>query len=178
MSSCSCSVLSRVVRFRQPNFGKSFLVRNLSSSSPPHPSKSSPSEEVPPPLSSPVPPLLNVVEKDLVRVQSQPYPKDDWTNVTERILSQIGRGLHRQKYHPLGMLKHRIAEFFYKNFHGRSMRSPMFSVFDNLNPVVTTVQNFDSLLGISFIISDTLVIVIVHWWSFMRWDFSNLQSLL
>jgi hypothetical protein len=75
------------------------------------------------------------------------YPKDDWSNVTERIQSQIGRNLHLQQYHPLCHIKRRITDFFYKNFPSRSNRSPLFSVFDNISPVVTIGQNFDSLLG-------------------------------
>lgn len=93
------------------------------------------------------PPPVNFIYSDRVSINNQSYTKDDWTNVTDRIVAQVGRNLHLQKYHPLSLIRERIVDFFYKNFHGRSKRTPLFSVFDNLHPVVSVEQNFDSLLG-------------------------------
>ncbi|KAE8597826.1 hypothetical protein XENTR_v10016616 [Xenopus tropicalis] len=73
------------------------------------------------------------------------YPRDDYTNVTSKILSKVGKNLHNQKYHPLWLIKERIKDHFYKEYVGR-FGNPLFSVFDNLSPVVTTEQNFDRLL--------------------------------
>lgn len=57
----------------------------------------------------------------------------------------MSRRLHQQKNHPLYLIKERIKSHFYKKFVGRT-GNPIFSVYDNLDPVVTTHQNFDCLL--------------------------------
>ncbi|XP_006864173.1 PREDICTED: phenylalanine--tRNA ligase, mitochondrial [Chrysochloris asiatica] len=73
------------------------------------------------------------------------YPQDNYTNLTRKILSKVGRNLHNQQHHPLWLVKERVKEHFYKQYMGR-FGTPLFSVYDNLPPVVTTWQNFDSLL--------------------------------
>ncbi|XP_058438366.1 phenylalanine--tRNA ligase, mitochondrial isoform X2 [Marmota monax] len=73
------------------------------------------------------------------------YPQDDHTNLTQKVLSRVGRNLHNQQHHPLWLIKERVKEYFYKQYVGRS-GTPLFSVYDDLCPVVTTWQNFDSLL--------------------------------
>ena len=74
----------------------------------------------------------------------QRYPTDSWTNVTPHILSRLGLNLHRQKNHPLGHLSNRLREYFHQ-FYNPGHLSPKFSVVDNLSPIVTTDQNFDSI---------------------------------
>ncbi|XP_043364301.1 phenylalanine--tRNA ligase, mitochondrial isoform X1 [Dermochelys coriacea] len=73
------------------------------------------------------------------------YPRDDYSNVTEKILSKVGKNLHNQRYHPLWLIKERIKDHFYKQYIGR-FGTPLFSVYDDLSPVVTVEQNFDRLL--------------------------------
>lgn len=73
------------------------------------------------------------------------YETDAWTNITPKILSYIGRNLHTEKYHPIGLLKRRIVDFVYGRFRN-ARGNPLFSVHDTLSPVVTIRQNFDSLL--------------------------------
>ncbi|XP_020286519.1 probable phenylalanine--tRNA ligase, mitochondrial [Pseudomyrmex gracilis] len=77
-------------------------------------------------------------------ILGQKYAIDDWTNVSPNIIAKLGRNLHVKKYHPLSHLRQRIVNYFYSQF--RSSGTPSFSVFDNINPVVTVGQNFDSLL--------------------------------
>lgn len=72
------------------------------------------------------------------------YPADSWTNITPAIIQKIGRNLHREKHHPIGLIKLRIQNFFYSNYVKRG--NPIFSVYDNLNQVVTIEQNYDNLL--------------------------------
>ncbi|CAB1349459.1 unnamed protein product [Coregonus sp. 'balchen'] len=62
-----------------------------------------------------------------VKVLGHSYPCDDFTNVTSKILAKL------------------IKAHFYRAYIMRS-GNPLFSVQDNLSPVVTTKQNFDSLL--------------------------------
>lgn len=75
----------------------------------------------------------------------QKYSRDDWTNITPNVLTKLGKNLHVKQYHPLSHLRQRIVNYFYKQFRSKS-GTPAFSVYDNICPVVTTAQNFDSLL--------------------------------
>lgn len=83
--------------------------------------------------------------KQSVKVLGQTYDCDKYTNVTPKILSKVGRNLHNRPHHPLWLIKERIKSYFYSAYIGR-WGNPLFSVFDNLSPVVTVEQNFDSLL--------------------------------
>lgn len=80
----------------------------------------------------------------VLRVGEKDYPTDDYTNVTPKIISYLNRNLHLKKDNPLSLVRQRIVNYFYKSFTNRG--NPLFSVYDNLPPVVTTKQNFDDLL--------------------------------
>ncbi|XP_078137127.1 phenylalanine--tRNA ligase, mitochondrial [Sander vitreus] len=86
-----------------------------------------------------------VIGQDSVEVSGHSYPRDDFTNVTPKVLDKVGRNLHNQSHHPLWLIKERIKTHFYSAYVGR-WGNPLFSVHDNLSPVVTVEQNFDSLL--------------------------------
>jgi phenylalanyl-tRNA synthetase alpha chain len=77
-------------------------------------------------------------------INNRSYPTDSWTNVNPHILSRIGQNLHRQKNHPLYHLSYRLRQFFHQYRDSRKL-SPKFSVIDDLSPIVTTEQNFDSI---------------------------------
>lgn len=87
------------------------------------------------------------VNKDLheLVLLNQKYVTDNWTNITSNIIDKLGRNLHVKQYHPLSHLRQRIINYFYGQFRNKS-GNPSFSVFDNISPVVTVAQNFDSLL--------------------------------
>ena len=101
-------------------------------------------------------------------VQGNTYQTDEWTNVTPRILSLMERRLHLQPNHPIGLIKQRIIDFMYGKYNN-VRGNPLFSVhqvsatkherqstnfikivyyiyLQNLGPIVTTYQNFDTLL--------------------------------
>lgn len=80
-----------------------------------------------------------------VVVLGKRYKKDDYTNVTEKVLSYLGRNLYIQEFHPLSLVRQRIIHYFYKQFVN-TRGNPEFSVYENLSPVVSVEQNFDSLL--------------------------------
>ncbi|KAM7390024.1 hypothetical protein PAMA_008273 [Pampus argenteus] len=86
-----------------------------------------------------------VIGQESVEVLGQSYPRDDFTNITPSILAKVGRNLHNQSHHPLWLIKERIKAHFYSAYVSR-WGNPLFSVHDNLSPVVTVEQNFDSLL--------------------------------
>ena len=67
------------------------------------------------------------------------------TNITPRILSKLDDRLHLTAKHPLHHIKQRIVNFMYSRYKG-NRGNPLFSVFDDLNPVVSVEQNFDELL--------------------------------
>lgn len=79
-----------------------------------------------------------------INVNNKEFVCDDYTNVTPKIKSYLGRNLHLKKDNPLSMVRQRIVNYFYKSFTHRG--NPTFSVYDNLPPVVSTKQNFDDLL--------------------------------
>lgn len=78
-------------------------------------------------------------------ILGQTYKTDSWTNVRPKILEKVGQNLHMKKNHPLNLLKKRIENHFITKYFGR-FKDPLFSVYDNISPVVTLEQNFDSLL--------------------------------
>ncbi|KAL7305420.1 hypothetical protein TKK_0002163 [Trichogramma kaykai] len=80
-----------------------------------------------------------------IELLGQKYATDEWTNVTPKIIEKLDRKLHITKNHPLSHVRQIIANHFYKSYTNRG-NNPLFSIYDNLSPIVTTKQNFDSLL--------------------------------
>lgn len=87
------------------------------------------------PLKAQVPLVINDVS----------YKHDDWTNLKPRIQTYLNRNIYLQQNHPLSIIRKKIVDYFYKSFVS-NRGNPLFSVVDNLNPIVTPEQNFDSLL--------------------------------
>ena len=54
------------------------------------------------------------------------------------VLDKIGRNLHNKENHPLCIMKNMIQEYF--------QTVADFEIYDDLSPVVTTIDNFDKLL--------------------------------
>jgi phenylalanyl-tRNA synthetase alpha chain len=67
-------------------------------------------------------------------VEGQKYPKDEWSNVPNAILSKVPRRLHLKEGHPISTLRALIESHF-----------TGFSYLNSLSPIVTTKQNFDDL---------------------------------
>lgn len=82
---------------------------------------------------------------DVITVNQKEFKTDNWSNVTPKILSFIDRNIYLQHNHPLSLIRQRINEYFYKSFTNRR-GNPVFSIHDNLSPVVSIEQNFDNLL--------------------------------
>lgn len=62
------------------------------------------------------------------------------TNLTPRIINNLGNHKHRIPNHPIEIIKNEIYKFF------DSQTGITFAKFEDLNPVVTVEQNFDSVL--------------------------------
>lgn len=78
-------------------------------------------------------------------VNNVTYKRDDWTNLKPRMQSYLNRNIYLQDNHPLSILRKKIVNHFYKSFVN-NRGNPQFTVVDNLSPVVTLQQNFDSLM--------------------------------
>lgn len=83
--------------------------------------------------------------KNEIFVLGNVFLRDDYTNVTEKILSHVGQNVYLKKCHPLSLVRQRIINYFYKAF-ANSRGNPEFSIYENFSPVVSVEQNFDSLL--------------------------------
>ena len=91
-----------------------------------------------------------------ITVHGNKYNYDDWTNITPKILSLSERKLHLNPKHPLGLIKQNIINYVYSRYNQNQFgavyrnpahgKSPLFSVHQNLSPIVSIQQNFDSLL--------------------------------
>lgn len=75
----------------------------------------------------------------LSRWMSSTFPSVDLAspdcNVTDQILSKIGKHLHTQPQHPLGILRKKIVDYW----------GPQFRAVDHLSPFVSVEHNFDLL---------------------------------
>lgn len=87
---------------------------------------------------------VNSSEKTLDLFRQQ-YERDSWTNITPKILSHLDRNLHLKQNHPLSIIRKKIVNYFYGAYLN-PRGNPLFSVYDNLSPVVSIEQNFDNLL--------------------------------
>jgi phenylalanyl-tRNA synthetase alpha chain len=70
---------------------------------------------------------------------------DPANNISARVAEKVGRQLHLMRRHPLNTIKTKIEAHFAARAAALSMPSP-FTVFDRLDPIVTTKANFDDLL--------------------------------
>ncbi|KAL8695136.1 MAG: hypothetical protein Q9218_000304 [Villophora microphyllina] len=64
------------------------------------------------------------------------YQTDSWTNVPNSVISLLPRRLHLQSSHPIALTRELIESRF---------RSPIYTHYNDLSPIVTVAQNFDSL---------------------------------
>lgn len=84
-------------------------------------------------------------ENDTLTLLGTTYKTDHMTNIGPNIINKLERKLHLCKNHPLEIIKTKIRDYFYGNFRSR-FGGCLFASIDNLNPIVTVHENFDSLL--------------------------------
>ncbi len=80
-----------------------------------------------------------------VKILGNVYLRDSMTNVTPTIASLVDRKLHLSPQHPVNIIKQRVVQHFQKTYVSRTGNA-VYAHFDDVSPVVTTEQNFDSLL--------------------------------
>jgi|SaaInlStandDraft_3_1057020.scaffolds.fasta_scaffold72247_2 phenylalanyl-tRNA synthetase alpha chain len=66
--------------------------------------------------------------------------RNKYCNIPNTIIDKIGRNLHLQKGHPLHIISNRILDYFL------SLKDYDFKVYNNFEPYVHIVENFDKLL--------------------------------
>jgi len=71
-----------------------------------------------------------------IRIKGQTYSKDSQTNATYTILNKVDRNLHLKQNHPIYITRKIIEQSFPKK---------LYTLYNNLSPIVTVEQNFDSL---------------------------------
>jgi len=83
-----------------------------------------------------------------ITIRSQTFQTDKkWFNVSKNVTKLLERGgMHHDRYHPIGLLSTCIQNHFNWTYRQNGNTTPTFTIIDNLHPVVTTKQQFDSLL--------------------------------
>lgn len=79
-------------------------------------------------------------DEPLTLALQTPHP---YRNITPVILEKVGKNLHRNDKHPLGIIKSKIEE--YCNQYTQEKGQTKFEIFDNLSPLVNTKNCFDDL---------------------------------
>lgn len=77
-------------------------------------------------------PLLS----EKLQLLGETYQTDSWTNVPQSMLRAVGRNLHKNENHPVGIVRSLIEE----RLNGMGYTS-----YNDFSPVVSTYLNFDSL---------------------------------
>jgi len=88
---------------------------------------------------------LYCTSPETININNKSYIRDNRTNISPKILSHVGRNLHLIPEHPLNLIKGKIVNYMYKKYRG-NRGNPQFSLIDQMDPVVSLQQNFDSLL--------------------------------
>jgi len=82
---------------------------------------------------------------NVVTLLGKEHPVDGMTNVTPRICSLVGKNLHLVPQNPVNIIKQRVVHHFHKTYVSRTGNA-YYAHFDNVPPIVSTEQSFDSLL--------------------------------
>lgn len=77
----------------------------------------------------------DVIQESTLEILNVKYDRDEWTNITPKIISYIGQNLIEKKSNPLSLVAQNIRHFFTD-----------FDTFSFPSPVVDLEANFDSLL--------------------------------
>ncbi|KAM7208479.1 hypothetical protein V8F20_001160 [Naviculisporaceae sp. PSN 640] len=75
-------------------------------------------------------------KKSEIKVNGKTYTTDSWFNTPRKILEATSRKLHLQKDHPISITRQIIESKF---------PQPTFKSYNDFDPIVSTVENFDSL---------------------------------
>lgn len=82
-----------------------------------------------------------MTHESLLSILKTPHPRN---NIPANVLDKIGRNLHLQPSHPLGIIK-TLIESYFSTYASGKQGHPSFKTFDNLAPLVDTKSCFDDL---------------------------------
>lgn len=88
--------------------------------------------------------MASQTAKKVATILGKQYEVDAWTNYTPRVLDLATRKIYAKKANPLFLISERIRHFFKSNKHDDV--GYKYDEFQFDSPVVTTEDNFDSLL--------------------------------
>uniref|UniRef100_A0A060T1Z4 Phenylalanine--tRNA ligase, mitochondrial n=1 Tax=Blastobotrys adeninivorans TaxID=409370 RepID=A0A060T1Z4_BLAAD len=71
-----------------------------------------------------------------IKVLGNEYKTDEWTNIPPSIISLLGRDLHQNPSHPVGIIRQLVEN---------RIKDLGYTFYNDFKPVVTTAQNFDNL---------------------------------
>ena len=63
--------------------------------------------------------------------------KNGHGNVSEKIISYLGRNIYKDPNHPLGIIKHKIEDFFSNANNLALNTNHQYKIYDSFNPIVT-----------------------------------------
>ena len=78
----------------------------------------------------------NLSKLPIITIDGRSYPTDAQTNISPSILAHLSRRLHLQPNHPISIARSLIESIF---------PAPVYTTHNDLSPIVTVHQNFDSL---------------------------------
>ena len=89
----------------------------------------------------------NVQIPDDVQIRGKTFETDQKQyNLTKHLLQLVERGgMHKDPLHPIGLLSACIQQHFNSTYK-KNTRTPLFTIMTDIHPVVTTHQQFDSML--------------------------------
>lgn len=97
--------------------------------------------------------MASQLSKNFLDILGKQYLTDGWTNVTPRILDLMTRRLYESKDNPLYLISERIRHYFKESGQHQASIGPVgnnkivkYDEFQYYSPIVTTNDNFDSLL--------------------------------
>lgn len=88
--------------------------------------------------------MANKITKNLIEILGKQYHVDDHTNLSPRVLALMTRRLYERRENPLFLISERIRNFFKEN-QSKDI-GYNYDEFKYQSPVVSTEDNFDSLL--------------------------------
>ncbi|CAI4220946.1 unnamed protein product, partial [Auanema sp. JU1783] len=92
-------------------------------------------------------PLIKGYEKpETYHIDGKSFETDDLWNLSPAVQKLMARRLLEESSNPLSLLKQRLINYFHQTYRKPGNRSPLFTICDKEPRVVTTYENFDSLL--------------------------------
>lgn len=90
--------------------------------------------------------LVGNERPETFRIDGRSFKTDTTWNLSPSVCRLLRRRLLSDPSNPLSLLKQRIIDHMHQTFRKSGCRSPLFTVCENEPRVVTTFENFDSLL--------------------------------